>query len=86
MGRGGNKDNLARLAALSTGGALGRLIRAVETFGFHFAMPQNSDVHPSQFRSGSGPSGNDRGQRADPSSSTWLRQQPAAPPLRVRTV
>jgi hypothetical protein len=49
-------------------------------------MPQNSDVHPSQFRSGSGPSGNDRGQRADPSSSTWLRQQPAAPPLRVRTV
>ena len=83
MGRGGNKDNLARLAALSTGGALGRLIRAVETFGFHFAI---SDVHRSQFCSGSGPSGNDRGQRADPSSSTWLRQQPAAPSLRVRTV
>jgi phosphoenolpyruvate carboxylase len=34
--------------ALSTGGALGRLIRAVETFGFHLAtldMRQNSDVH-----------------------------------------
>ncbi|PZU59518.1 MAG: phosphoenolpyruvate carboxylase [Sphingobium sp.] len=33
---------------LSTGGALGRLIRAVETFGFHLAtldMRQNSDVH-----------------------------------------
>ena len=34
--------------ALSTGGALGRLIRAVEVFGFHLAildMRQNSDVH-----------------------------------------
>ena len=34
--------------ALSTGGALGRLIRAVETFGFHLAtldMRQNSAVH-----------------------------------------
>jgi phosphoenolpyruvate carboxylase len=34
--------------ALSSGGALGRLIRAVETFGFHLAtldMRQNSDVH-----------------------------------------
>ncbi|MDI1296171.1 MAG: phosphoenolpyruvate carboxylase, partial [bacterium] len=34
--------------ALATGGALGRLIRAVETFGFHLAtldMRQNSDVH-----------------------------------------
>ncbi len=34
--------------ALSGGGALGRLIRAVETFGFHLAtldMRQNSDVH-----------------------------------------
>lgn len=34
--------------ALSTGGALGRLIRSVETFGFHLAtldMRQNSDVH-----------------------------------------
>jgi len=34
--------------ALSTGGALGRLIRAVETFGFHLAtldLRQNSDVH-----------------------------------------
>ncbi|CAN5365499.1 phosphoenolpyruvate carboxylase [soil metagenome] len=33
---------------LATGGALGRLIRAVETFGFHLAtldMRQNSDVH-----------------------------------------
>lgn len=33
---------------LSTGGALGRLIRAVETFGFHLAtldLRQNSDVH-----------------------------------------
>lgn len=34
--------------ALAGGGALGRLIRAVETFGFHLAtldMRQNSDVH-----------------------------------------
>ncbi|WP_374542571.1 phosphoenolpyruvate carboxylase [Sphingorhabdus sp.] len=34
--------------ALSSGGALGRLIRAVETFGFHLAtldLRQNSDVH-----------------------------------------
>ncbi|HKR16442.1 phosphoenolpyruvate carboxylase [Rhizorhapis sp.] len=34
--------------ALATGGALGRLIRAVETFGFHLAtldLRQNSDVH-----------------------------------------
>ncbi|WP_442679881.1 phosphoenolpyruvate carboxylase [Sphingomonas sp. ASY06-1R] len=34
--------------ALSTGGALGRLIRAVETFGFHLAtldLRQNADVH-----------------------------------------
>ncbi|MBV2149698.1 phosphoenolpyruvate carboxylase [Sphingobium sp. AS12] len=34
--------------ALASGGALGRLIRAVETFGFHLAtldMRQNSDVH-----------------------------------------
>jgi phosphoenolpyruvate carboxylase len=34
--------------ALSTGGALGRLIRAVEIFGFHLAtldLRQNSDVH-----------------------------------------
>ncbi|MGB3931667.1 MAG: phosphoenolpyruvate carboxylase, partial [Sphingobium sp.] len=34
--------------ALATGGALGRLIRAVETFGFHLAtldMRQNSAVH-----------------------------------------
>ncbi|EQB01115.1 phosphoenolpyruvate carboxylase [Sphingobium baderi] len=34
--------------ALATGGALGRLIRAVETFGFHLAtldMRQNSEVH-----------------------------------------
>ena len=34
--------------ALATGGALGRLIRGVETFGFHLAtldMRQNSDVH-----------------------------------------
>jgi phosphoenolpyruvate carboxylase len=34
--------------ALTTGGALGRLIRAVETFGFHLAtldLRQNSDVH-----------------------------------------
>ena len=33
---------------LATGGALGRLIRAVETFGFHLAtldVRQNSDVH-----------------------------------------
>ncbi|NWM00774.1 phosphoenolpyruvate carboxylase, partial [Klebsiella pneumoniae] len=33
---------------LATGGALGRLIRAVETFGFHLAtldMRQNSAVH-----------------------------------------
>ncbi len=33
---------------LSTGGALGRLIRAVDTFGFHLAtldLRQNSDVH-----------------------------------------
>ena len=33
---------------LSTGGALGRLIRSVETFGFHLAtldLRQNSDVH-----------------------------------------
>ena len=33
---------------LSSGGALGRLIRAVETFGFHLAtldLRQNSDVH-----------------------------------------
>jgi len=33
---------------LSSGGALGRLIRAVETFGFHLAtldMRQNADVH-----------------------------------------
>ena len=33
---------------LGTGGALGRLIRAVETFGFHLAtldLRQNSDVH-----------------------------------------
>jgi len=33
---------------MSTGGALGRLIRAVETFGFHLAtldLRQNSDVH-----------------------------------------
>ncbi|MGY4395571.1 phosphoenolpyruvate carboxylase [Sphingomonas sp. UYAg733] len=35
-------------ASLSSGGALGRLIRAVETFGFHLAtldMRQNSAVH-----------------------------------------
>jgi phosphoenolpyruvate carboxylase len=41
LGRGGN-------GLLSTGGALGRLIRAVETFGFHLAtldLRQNSDVH-----------------------------------------
>ncbi|MGL5837055.1 MAG: phosphoenolpyruvate carboxylase [Sphingorhabdus sp.] len=34
--------------ALASGGALGRLIRAVETFGFHLAtldLRQNSDVH-----------------------------------------
>ncbi|MBK7163013.1 MAG: phosphoenolpyruvate carboxylase [Sphingomonadales bacterium] len=34
--------------ALSSGGALGRLIRAIETFGFHLAtldLRQNSDVH-----------------------------------------
>jgi phosphoenolpyruvate carboxylase len=34
--------------ALSSGGALGRLIRSVETFGFHLAtldLRQNSDVH-----------------------------------------
>ncbi len=34
--------------ALASGGALGRLIRAVETFGFHVAtldLRQNSDVH-----------------------------------------
>ncbi len=34
--------------ALASGGALGRLIRSVETFGFHMAtldMRQNSDVH-----------------------------------------
>src|SRR4029453_11389697 len=34
--------------ALSSGGALGRLIRAVETFGFHLAtldLRQNSAVH-----------------------------------------
>jgi phosphoenolpyruvate carboxylase len=34
--------------ALRTGGALGRLIRAVETFGFHLAtldLRQNADVH-----------------------------------------
>ena len=34
--------------ALSSGGALGRLIRAVETFGFHLAtldLRQNADVH-----------------------------------------
>lgn len=34
--------------ALASGGALGRLIRSVETFGFHLAtldMRQNSDVH-----------------------------------------
>nr|HMS21909.1 phosphoenolpyruvate carboxylase [Sphingorhabdus sp.] len=34
--------------ALSSGGALGRLIRSVETFGFHLAtldMRQNSDLH-----------------------------------------
>ena len=33
---------------LATGGALGRLIRAIETFGFHLAtldLRQNSDVH-----------------------------------------
>src|SRR3546814_18888415 len=33
---------------LATGGALGRLIRAVETFGFHLAtldLRQNADVH-----------------------------------------
>ena len=35
-------------ATLASGGALGRLIRAVETFGFHLAtldLRQNSDVH-----------------------------------------
>ncbi|HEX2584265.1 MAG TPA: phosphoenolpyruvate carboxylase, partial [Steroidobacteraceae bacterium] len=34
--------------SLSTGGALGRLIRAIETFGFHLAtldLRQNADVH-----------------------------------------
>jgi len=34
--------------ALSSGGALGRLIRAIETFGFHLAtldLRQNADVH-----------------------------------------
>jgi phosphoenolpyruvate carboxylase len=33
---------------LATGGALGRLIRSVDTFGFHLAtldLRQNSDVH-----------------------------------------
>ena len=38
----------AGAAALKTGGALGRLIRAVETFGFHLAtldLRQNSAVH-----------------------------------------
>ena len=38
----------AGAGALSSGGALGRLIRAVETFGFHLAtldMRQNSAVH-----------------------------------------
>jgi phosphoenolpyruvate carboxylase len=51
------RDDLATLAhalaeggngALATGGALGRLIRAVETFGFHLAtldLRQNADVH-----------------------------------------
>lgn len=39
---------LASAGALKTGGALGRLIRAVETFGFHLAtldLRQNSAVH-----------------------------------------
>ncbi len=38
----------AGAGTLSSGGALGRLIRAVETFGFHLAtldLRQNSDVH-----------------------------------------
>lgn len=38
----------AGAGALASGGALGRLIRAVETFGFHLAtldLRQNSDVH-----------------------------------------
>ena len=37
-----------RRGALGEGGALGRLIRAVETFGFHLAtldLRQNADVH-----------------------------------------
>jgi phosphoenolpyruvate carboxylase len=41
LGEGGN-------GLLSSGGALGRLIRAVETFGFHLAtldLRQNADVH-----------------------------------------
>jgi phosphoenolpyruvate carboxylase len=40
--------NRTGAGSLSGGGALGRLIRAVETFGFHLAtldMRQNSDVH-----------------------------------------
>ncbi|HVY21942.1 MAG TPA: phosphoenolpyruvate carboxylase [Steroidobacteraceae bacterium] len=39
---------LSSKGSLSTGGALGRLIRAVETFGFHLAtldLRQNADVH-----------------------------------------
>ncbi|RVT92828.1 phosphoenolpyruvate carboxylase [Sphingomonas crocodyli] len=40
--------NRTGAGSLSSGGALGRLIRAVETFGFHLAtldLRQNSDVH-----------------------------------------
>ncbi len=40
--------SLAQTGSLATGGALGRLIRAVETFGFHLAtldLRQNADVH-----------------------------------------
>ncbi len=39
---------LSTKGSLATGGALGRLIRAVETFGFHLAtldLRQNADVH-----------------------------------------
>ncbi len=39
---------LSNKGSLASGGALGRLIRAVETFGFHLAtldLRQNSDVH-----------------------------------------
>ncbi len=42
------EDALRHGGPLSTGGALGRLIRAVETFGFHLAtldLRQNSAVH-----------------------------------------